>query len=61
MITDVFTSNHARYGHRDVHWELVKAGWQVAKKTVLKADAAARAGLPVTPREAMRLVSREIG
>jgi putative transposase len=35
-ITDVFTSNHARYGHRRVHHELVKAGWQVAKKTVLK-------------------------
>ncbi|WP_238162079.1 IS3 family transposase [Kribbella antibiotica] len=35
-ITEVFTSNHARYGHRRVHHELVKAGWQIAKKTVLK-------------------------
>ncbi|MGC4944577.1 IS3 family transposase, partial [Kribbella sp. DT2] len=35
-ITEVFTTNHARYGHRRVHRVLVKAGWQVAKKTVLK-------------------------
>ncbi len=35
-ITEVFTRNHARYGHRRVHHELVKAGWQIAKKTVLK-------------------------
>ncbi|WP_328524351.1 IS3 family transposase [Kribbella sp. NBC_00359] len=34
-ITDVFTKSHARYGHRRVHHELVRAGWQVAKKTVL--------------------------
>jgi putative transposase len=34
-ITEVFTTNHARYGHRRVHCELVKAGWRVAKKTVL--------------------------
>ena len=35
-ITDVFTANHGRYGHRRVHTELVKQGWVVAKKTVLK-------------------------
>jgi putative transposase len=35
-ITEVFTANHRRYGHRRVHCELVKAGWRVAKKTVLK-------------------------
>lgn len=35
-IRQVFTVNRARYGHRRVHRELVKAGWQVAKKTVLK-------------------------
>ncbi len=35
-IAEVFSKNHGRYGHRRVHRELVKAGWQVAKKTVLK-------------------------
>lgn len=35
-ITDVFTTNHGRYGHRRIHTELVKKGWVVAKKTVLK-------------------------
>ena len=35
-IAEVFTKNHGRYGHRRVHRELVRAGWQVAKKTVLK-------------------------
>ncbi len=29
----MFSKNHGRYGHRRVHRELVKAGWQVAKKT----------------------------
>lgn len=35
-VTEVFAANHARYGHRRVHRELHKAGWRVAKKTVLK-------------------------
>ncbi len=28
--------NHARYGHRRIHTELLKHGWTVAKKTVLQ-------------------------
>lgn len=36
VVTEVFTTNHGRYGHRRVHGELTKAGWQIAKKTVLK-------------------------
>lgn len=36
VITEVFITNHGRYGHRRVHGELTKAGWQIAKKTVLK-------------------------
>ena len=35
-IVDIFTESHARYGHRRVHTELVKQGWTIAKKTVLK-------------------------
>ena len=35
-ITGIFTTNHARYGHRRIHSELLKKGWTVAKKTVLK-------------------------
>ena len=35
-VTEVFTTNHGRYGHRRVHGELTKTGWQIAKKTVLK-------------------------
>ncbi len=35
-ITEIFTRNQARYGHRRVHHQLARAGWQVAKKTVLK-------------------------
>ena len=35
-ITDIFTTNHARYGHRRIHTELLNTGWTVAKKTVLK-------------------------
>ncbi|WP_460985795.1 IS3 family transposase, partial [Sinomonas halotolerans] len=31
-----FEAARGRYGHRRVHRELVKAGWQVAKKTVLE-------------------------
>jgi putative transposase len=36
MVTEVFEKSHGRYGHRRVHTELVKQGWTVAKKTVLK-------------------------
>lgn len=35
-INDAFTEAKGRYGHRRIHLELVKCGWQVAKKTVLK-------------------------
>ena len=35
-ITEIFTTNHARYGHRRIHRELLNAGWTIAKKTVLK-------------------------
>jgi len=35
-ITEVFTLNRGRYGHRRVHRALLNNGWQVAKKTVLK-------------------------
>jgi putative transposase len=35
-ITEAFANSHSRYGHRRVHTVLVKAGWTVAKKTVLK-------------------------
>jgi putative transposase len=35
-ITDIFTTNHGRYGHRRIHTELLKQGWTVAKKTVLR-------------------------
>jgi putative transposase len=35
-ITGIFTKNHSRYGHRRIHIELLKLGWTVAKKTVLK-------------------------
>lgn len=35
-ITDTFTTNHGRYGHRRIHTELLKHGWRVATKTVLK-------------------------
>jgi len=35
-ITRIFTTNHARYGHRRIHTELLKQGWELAKKTVLK-------------------------
>lgn len=35
-MTDIFTTNHGRYGHRRIHTELLKQGWTVAKKTVLK-------------------------
>lgn len=32
----ILEKNHGRYGHRRVHTELVKQGWTIAKKTVLK-------------------------
>ena len=35
-VTSIFEKSRARYGHRRVHCELVKEGWTVAKKTVLK-------------------------
>jgi putative transposase len=35
-VTEIFDKNHARYGHRRIHTELVKQGWTIAKKTVLK-------------------------
>ncbi|WP_309304117.1 IS3 family transposase [Arthrobacter sp. CJ23] len=35
-VTEIFEKNHGRYGHRRIHTELVKQGWTVAKKTVLK-------------------------
>jgi putative transposase len=35
-VTSIFKKSHARYGHRRVHTELVKQGWTIAKKTVLK-------------------------
>jgi putative transposase len=35
-VTEIFGTNHGRYGHRRVHAELLKQGWTVAKKTVLK-------------------------
>jgi putative transposase len=35
-ITEIFETNHGRYGHRRIHTELVKQGWTAAKKTVLK-------------------------
>ena len=35
-VTEIFEKNHGRYGHRRVYTELVKQGWTVAKKTVLK-------------------------
>ncbi|MET4588572.1 IS3 family transposase [Arthrobacter sp. 754] len=35
-VTEIFKKNHGRYGHRRIHIEMVKYGWTVAKKTVLK-------------------------
>ncbi|BBE21910.1 integrase [Arthrobacter sp. MN05-02] len=35
-ITEVFETNHGRYGHRRIHTILTRQGWTVAKKTVLK-------------------------
>jgi putative transposase len=35
-IMDIFTKNHGRYGHRRIRTELLKQGWTIAKKTVLK-------------------------
>ncbi|UNK45042.1 IS3 family transposase [Arthrobacter sulfonylureivorans] len=35
-VAEIFMKNHGRYGHRRIHTELVKQGWSVAKKTVLK-------------------------
>ncbi|SEF12810.1 HTH-like domain-containing protein [Arthrobacter alpinus] len=35
-ITEILTQARIRYGHRRVHVVLVRQGWHVAKKTVLK-------------------------
>lgn len=35
-IRDAFEQAHGRYGHRRVHALLLRQGWRVAKKTVLK-------------------------
>ncbi|MDT5065883.1 MAG: hypothetical protein QOK02_2038 [Mycobacterium sp.] len=35
-IGDAFAAAHGRYGHRRIHLVLIKQGWRVAKKTVLK-------------------------
>ncbi|WP_243076409.1 IS3 family transposase [Microbacterium sp. SS28] len=35
-ITQVFTAAKGRYGHRRVHTMLMRDGWRVARKTVLK-------------------------
>jgi putative transposase len=35
-VTEIFEKSHGRYGHRRIHIELLKQGWTVAKKTVLK-------------------------
>ncbi|WP_425864114.1 IS3 family transposase [Arthrobacter sp. TWP1-1] len=35
-VTEIFKRNHGRYGHRLLHTELVRQGWTLAKKTVLK-------------------------
>jgi len=35
-IREQFERAKGRYGHRRIHRELINAGWQVAKKTVLK-------------------------
>jgi putative transposase len=35
-VTEIFEENRGRYGHRRVHAEMLKQGWTVAKKTVLK-------------------------
>ena len=34
-ITEAFERSHGRYGHRRIHHVLARAGWRVAKKTVL--------------------------
>jgi putative transposase len=34
-ITEAFEHSHGRYGHRRIHHALTRAGWRVAKKTVL--------------------------
>ena len=35
-VSKIFKENHGRYGHRRIHCELIRKGWTVAKKTVLK-------------------------
>lgn len=54
-ITDVFTVNKARYGYRRVHRELVKTGWRINRKTVLKLMR--QLGLASSSRRKRRYVS----
>lgn len=35
-ILEIFDAHHGRYGHRRIHVLVMRQGWQVAKKTVLK-------------------------
>ncbi|MBG6226441.1 putative transposase [Arthrobacter sp. CAN_A2] len=35
-IAQIFEANQGRYGHRRIHTQLIRHGWVVAKKTVLK-------------------------
>ena len=35
-VREIFDKNRGRYGHRRIHTQLVRQGWTVAKKTVLK-------------------------
>ncbi|WP_267278613.1 IS3 family transposase [Arthrobacter sp. CDRTa11] len=35
-VTSIFEKSQARYGHRRIHIELIREGWTIAKKTVLK-------------------------
>ncbi|WP_243400299.1 IS3 family transposase [Arthrobacter glacialis] len=36
QVHEVFTDTKGRYGHRRIHAVLIRRGWQVARKTVLK-------------------------
>ncbi|MFD1214703.1 IS3 family transposase [Arthrobacter sp. GCM10027362] len=50
-VMDIFTQNHGRYGHRRVHTELLRQGWTIAKKTVLKLMRAPGLGCKVRRRK----------
>lgn len=47
---DIFETNRGRYGHHRVHSGLLKRGWTVAKKTVLKLMRVLRLGC-IVPRK----------